>query len=82
MFLQAMAMIFFGYFFQKLMGEVGLSLKYNITNNLMLNTEVMTGLKFFKGSCKFIDYDNMKKIEDKQLNEYLKLNFNMKYEWK
>lgn len=73
---------FFGYFFQKLMGEVGLSLKYNITNNLIINTEVMTGLKFFKGSCKFIDYDNMKKIEDKQLNEYLKLNFNMKYEWK
>jgi len=70
------------YFLNRLKGEVGLELKYNVTNNLMLNAEAIAGLKFAKGEYKFISSLKENILSDKAINEYLKLNFNMKYEWK
>lgn len=70
------------YFLNRLKGEVGLELKYNVTNNLMLNAEAIAGLKFAKGEYKFISRLKENILSDKAINEYLKLNFNMKYEWK
>ncbi|WP_311695304.1 hypothetical protein [Sneathia sanguinegens] len=70
------------YFLHRLKGEVGLELKYNVTNNLMLNAEAIAGLKFAKGEYKFISRLKENILSDKVINEYLKLNFNMKYEWK
>ena len=70
------------YFLHRLKGEVGLELKYNVTNNLMLNAEAIAGLKFVKGEYKYISKEKQRNLSDKAINEYLKLNFNMKYEWK
>ncbi|MDU4653146.1 hypothetical protein [Sneathia sanguinegens] len=70
------------YLLHKLRGEVGLELKYNITNNLMLNAEAIAGLKFVKGKYEHFSKDKKRNLSDKAISEYLKLNFNMKYEWK
>lgn len=70
------------YLLHRLKGEVGLELKYNITNNLMLNAEAIAGLKFAKGEYKYISEEKQRNLSDNAINEYLKLNFNMKYEWK
>ncbi|MDU4653149.1 MAG: hypothetical protein E6Y25_06935 [Sneathia sanguinegens] len=67
------------YNLHKVKGEASILAKYMITDSLSMSAGILGGLKFVKG--KIIECERLLK-KDTILNKYLKLSFNMKYEWR
>jgi hypothetical protein len=71
------------YVLHRLKGEASILAKYMITDSLSMSAGILGGLKFVKGNYKMIQENGtLYKGENEVLNKYLKLSFNMKYEWR